>query len=355
MMIKKILFGLSALALFAACTDDYTDWAQPQSNAEVPAKTVDWTVTAAQQAPILLDEVAGETVKLINVTLPDGVTAESFNVNLTAEGSNYPDYNITADGQGNVTVADLQKATTEMFTIEAVERTFAAVVSSFVNVKGLEGSAAISLVADAFNVTIVPQKPQFDPFVFFIGATDGWNTPDQKLASVNGDGIYTGFLYIADPNGWGVEFKFQKRAGDWSDDSQLNSNNLNDITGDFEKTGDNIKASKGEGVYYVELDLTKGTLNGILVETMSIIGDFNGWSGDAEMTWNATDFCYEVTNPGITANGWKFRVNKDWAINLGGKTLTDLTAGGDNLSAVGTTVKLYPTRKTNDKIYCTVE
>ena len=210
---------------------------------------------------------------------------------------------------------------------------------------------SVNLMEGSYNVNAV----SFSQFVYFIGATDGWSTPDQKVESPNFDGVYTGFLYIADPNGWGVEFKFQKRAGDWADDSQLNSNNLAEITGDFEKTGDNIKASAGEGVYFVELDLTKSSLKGTLVTTMSIIGDFNGWSGDAEMTWNATDFCYEVTNPGITANGWKFRVNKDWAINLGGKTLNDLVANGDNLSAVGNTVKLYPTRKTNDKIYCTVE
>lgn len=354
-MFKKILFGLSALALCAACTDDYTDWAAPQSNAEVPAKTVEWSVAAAQQGAIVLDDIAAETVKLFNVTLPEGVTAESFNVKLTAEGANYPDYNITADGQGNVSVADLQKATTEMFTVEAVERTFAAVVSSDVSVTGQEGTANIRLVADAFNVTVVPQKPQFEPFVFFIGATDGWATPDQKLASPTGNGVYTGFLYIADPNGWGVEFKFQKRAGDWADDSQLNSNNLAEISGDFEKTGDNIKASTGEGVYYVELDLAKSTLKGTLVHTMGIIGDFNGWAGDVVMTWNPADFCYEATGAGVTANGWKFRVNNDWAINLGGTSLTDLVGGGDNLTAVGNTIKLYPTRKNNEKIYCTVQ
>lgn len=354
-MLKKILFGMSALAFFAACTEDYTDWAVPQSNAPVSEKTVEWSVAAAQQDAFVLDNIASETVKLINVTLPEGITAESFNVKLTAEGANYPDYNITADGQGYVSVADLQKATTEMFTVESLERTFAAVVSSDVKVEGQEGTAIIRLVADAFNVSVVPQKPQFNPFVFFIGATDGWSTPDQKLASPAGDGIYTGFLYIADPNGWGVEFKFQKRAGDWADDSQLNSNNLNEITGDFEKTGDNIKASTGEGVYYVELDLAKGTLKGTLVHTMGIIGDFNGWAGDVVMTWNPNDFCYEATGAGVTANGWKFRVNNDWAINLGGTSLNDLVGGGDNLSAVGNTIKLYPTRKTNDKIFCTVE
>lgn len=354
MVFKKILLGMSALALLAACTEDYTDWAQPQKNESHYVVSLDWSVAAAQQTAFVLDEIQDETVKLFNVTLPDGVTAESFNVNLTAEGSNYPDYNITADGQGFVSVADLQRATTEMFTIEAVERTFAAVVSSDVKVTGMEGSAAVRLLADAFDVTVVPQKPKFNPFVFFIGATDGWSTPDQKLATVNGDGIYTGFLYIADPNGWGVEFKFQKRAGDWADDSQLNSNNLNEITGDFEKTGDNIKASTGEGVYYVVLDLAKGTLQGTLVTTMGIIGDFNGWGGDVVMTWNPEEFCYEAVNPGVNANGWKFRMNSDWAVNLGGD-INNLTQDGANISLEGNTIKLYPTRKTSNNIYCTVE
>ncbi len=32
-----------------------------------------------------------------------------------------------------------------------------------------------------------------------------------------------------------------------------------------------------------------------------------------------------------------------------------IRAGGDNITVAGNTVKLYPTRKTNDNIYCTVE
>ncbi len=348
-MIKKIFFGLSALALFAACTDDYTDWAKPQSNAEVPAKAVDWTVSAAQQAAFVLDEVDGESVKLFNVTMPEGVSAESFNVKLTAEGSNYPDYNITADGQGYVTVADLQKATTEMFTIEAVERTFAAVVSSNVLVKGQEGDAAISLVADAFNVSVVPQKPKFNPFIYFIGATDGWSVADQKLACLNGDGIYNGFCYVADPNGWGIAFKFQRVAGSW--DNEINANTFTSKTG---VTGDNNIEVAEEGVYYFVVNLAQNSISATKVNTMGLIGDFNGWSGDVEMTWNPTDFCYEATNPGVTANGWKFRMNSDWAINFGGD-INNLTQDGANISIVGNTIKLYPTRKTSNNIYCTIE
>lgn len=41
---------------------------------------------------------------------------------------------------------------------------------------------------------------------------------------------------------------------------------------------------------------------------MGIIGQFNGWSSDAVMTWNAEEYCFEATNVGVTADGWKFRV-----------------------------------------------
>ena len=199
--------------------------------------------------------------------------------------------------------------------------------------------------------TITPLD--FDPYVYFIGATDGWANAEQKLALTDESGIYTGFLYVADPNGWGVEFKFQKVAGDW--DSQLNSNTFTEITGGFEKGSDNIKAADGEGVYFVTLDLANLTLNAVKVEKMGIIGDFNGWGGDVDMTWNADDYCFEATNAGATANGWKFRVNSDWAINLGGETLGNLVDNGANIGVAGNTIKLYPTRKNSDNIYCTVE
>ena len=35
--------------------------------------------------------------------------------------------------------------------------------------------------------------------------------------------------------------------------------------------------------------------------------------------------------------------------------IDDLVANGKNLGAVGSVIKLYPTRKTSDKIYATVE
>ena len=197
------------------------------------------------------------------------------------------------------------------------------------------------------------EEVNYDPFIYFVGATDGWKNAEQKLALVDdAKGVYTGYLYCADPNGWGNQFKFQRVAGSW--ENEINSGAFSTFSGAATNEGGNIGVNAGEGVYYFDVNLSEGTITATKVETMGILGGFNGWGGDAVMTWNAEEYCFEATNVGVTADGWKFRVNGGWDINLGG-SLNNLTAGGDNLSVAGNTIKLYPTRKTSENIYCTVK
>ena len=209
-----------------------------------------------------------------------------------------------------------------------------------------------------YTYTITPLN--FAQYVYFIGATDGWSKAEQKLESPSMDGVYTGYVYCADPNGWGNEFKFQRVAGSW--DNEINSGTFTGgISGDFADGGGNIKATAGEGIYYVTLDLANNTLNAVKINNMNLVGDFNGWNpadDTKQMTWDANEYCYVITNAGVTTNGWKFTANNDWGINLGygaDKSLTDLVANGGDITVVGSTIKLYPTRKNADKIYCTVE
>ena len=209
------------------------------------------------------------------------------------------------------------------------------------------------LTINMMDYSYTLEEVNYDPFIYFIGATDGWTNAEQKLALVDdAKGVYTGYLYCADPNGWGNQFKFQRVAGSW--DNEINSGAFSTFSGAATSEGGNIGVNAGEGVYYFDVNLSEGTITATKVETMGIIGGFNNWAGDAVMTWNAEEYCFEATNVGVTADGWKFRVNGDWPINLGG-SLNNLTAGGDNLSVAGNTIKLYPTRKTSDNIYCTVK
>ncbi len=228
---------------------------------------------------------------------------------------------------------------------------------SLTNVDAKAGKIAkagkYKLTLNMMDYTYTFEEVKYDPFIYFIGATDGWKSSDQKLALVDeAKGVYTGYVYVADPNGAGLQFKFQRVAG--SRDNEINAGTFNTFSDAATNENGNIGVNAGEGVYYFDVNLGEGTIKATKVETMGIIGQFNGWSGDAVMTWNAEEYCFEATKVGVTADGWKFRVNGGWDINLGG-SLNNLTAGGPNITVAGNTVKLYPTRKTNDNIYCTVE
>lgn len=213
------------------------------------------------------------------------------------------------------------------------------------------------LTLNMMDYTYTFEEVKYDPFIYFIGSTDGWQSYDQKLALVDdAKGVYTGFVYIADPNGAGFEFKFQRKPNSW--DNAIGASNFVTFKGAAidPQSGNNLGVNGGVGVYYIDANLSEGTIEATKVETMGLIGKFQEWdeTKDVPMTWNAEEYCFEVTNAGVTADGWKFRMNKKWDVNLGG-SLNNLTAGGSDIKVAGNTVKLYPTRKTKDNIYCTVE
>ena len=455
-----------------SCTEDYTDWANPQSNPEEEAVAFG-NGSVAPVDVINLADVTGDKVKVASIVAPTSTKdtyTPSFKINFDGQT-----FDIDADG--NMAKADLVNYITGKYGKRPIERDLDATLDAWLSngstaakmatsetfqVKAIPEApfidAAYYLVGDMFNVEavgdaaaidgwntvsakqafkhsekdvyddpvftitfettkanqywkIIPKKNidaddlwapgvvgpkvdgddsmtgaltngdakagkiakagkykltinmmdysytleevNYDPFIYFIGATDGWTNAEQKLALVDdAKGVYTGYLYCADPNGRGNQFKFQRVAGSW--DNEINSGAFSTFSGAATSEGGNISVNAGEGVYYFDVNLGEGTITATKVETMGIIGGFNNWAGDAPMTWNAEEYCFEATNVGVTADGWKFRVNGDWPINLGG-SLNNLTAGGDNITVAGNTVKLYPTRKTNDNIFCTVE
>ena len=465
-MIKKILLGMTLLMAMVSCTEDYTDWGNPQTNPQEEAVAFgNGSVTPVDV--INLAEVATEKVKVASIVAPT-----------SSDAAYTPNYKINFDGQsfdidadGNMAKADLVNYITNKYGKRPKERDIDATLDAWQS----NGSTAVKMVtSETFQVKAIPEAPfidaayylvgdmfttddvngwtkgvakafnhsekdvyddpiftvsfettkadqywkiipkknidaddiwapgvvgpkvdgddsmtgaltngeakagkiakagkykltinmmdysytieevNYDPFIYFIGSTDGWKSNDQKLALVDdAKGVYTGYVYLADPNAAGFEFKFQRAQGNW--DTAIGAGTFVSFGGAaIGVDNGNLGVNAGEGVYYMDVNLSEGTITATKVETMGMIGGFNNWDGDAVMTWNAEEYCFEATNVGVTADGWKFRVNGEWAINLGG-SINNLTAGGDNITVAGKTVKLYPTRKTKDNIYCTVE
>ena len=465
-MIKKILLGMTLLMSMVSCTEDYTDWANPQTNPEEEAVSFG-NGSVTPEGVINLADVTGDKVKVASIVAPTSTKdtyTPSFKINFDGQS-----FDIDADG--NMAKADLVNYITNKYGKRPTERDIDATLDAWLSngstaakmatsetfqVKAIPEAPVIEEgyylvgdmfttddvngwtkgVAKAFNHSdkdvyedpvftvsfettkadqywkIIPKKNidaddlwapgvvgpkvdgddsmtgaltngdakagkiakagkykltinmmdysytieevNYDPFIYFIGSTDGWKASDQKLALVDdAKGVYTGYVYLADPNAAGFEFKFQRAPGNW--DTAIGAGTFVSFAGAaIGVDNGNIGVNAGEGVYYMDVNLSEGTITATKVETMGIIGGFNNWAGDAPMTWNAEEYCFEATNVGVTADGWKFRVNGDWPINLGG-SLNNLTAGGDNITVAGNTVKLYPTRKTKDNIYCRVE
>lgn len=459
---------MTLLMSMVSCTEDFTDWAHPQTNPQEEAVAFgdNGSVTPVDYV-IKLADVKTETVKVASIVAPT-----------TSNAAYTPTYKINFDGQsfdidaeGNMATADLANYIVEKWGKRPTERDIDATLDAWMNngttavkmatsatfqVKAIPVAPVIEngyyLVGDMFNAEgvdgwntvsdkqafkhsdkdvyedpiftisfettkadqywkIIPKKNadagniwaagvvgpkvdgddsmtgaltngdakagkiakagkykltinmmdysytieevNYDPFIYFIGATDGWKSSDQKLALVDeAKGVYTGYVYLADPNGSGFQFKFQRKPGEWN--NAIGAGALSTFSGAATNEGDNIGVNAGEGVYYMDVNLSEGKITATKVEKMGIIGKFNEWGGDVVMTWNAEEYCFEATNVGVTADGWKFRVNGDWPINLGG-SIDNLTAGGSDILVAGNTVKLYPTRKTSDKIFCTVK
>lgn len=449
-----------------SCTEDYTDWANPQTNPEEEAVSFG-NGSVTPEGVINLADVTGDKVKVASIVAPTSTKdtyTPSFKINFDGQS-----FDIDADG--NMAKADLVNYITNKYGKRPTERDIDATLDAWQS----NGSTAVKMVtSETFQVKAIPEAPvieegyylvgdmfttddvngwtkgvakafnhsdkdvyedpvftvsfettkadqywkiipkknidaddlwapgvvgpkvdgddsmtgaltngdakagkiakagkykltinmmdysytieevNYDPFIYFIGSTDGWKSNDQKLALVDdAKGVYTGYVYLADPNNAGFEFKFQRAPGNW--DTAIGAGTFVSFAGAaIGVDNGNLGVNAGEGVYYMDVNLSEGTITATKVETMGMIGGFNNWDGDAVMTWNAEEYCFEATNVGVTADGWKFRVNGGWDINLGG-SLNNLTAGGDNLTVAGKTVKLYPTRKTKDNIYCTVE
>ena len=138
-----------------------------------------------------------------------------------------------------------------------------------------------------------------------IGLNGDWD--NDILATADGN-VYTAYIQVAEA----TEFKWRLDGG-WTAD----------FGGTFTTVGEPFTAEPGgpniqigPGFWRVVLDVDNSTITISEGDVWSLIGDFNGWAGDVDMTLVDGKWVSPVTK--LNANGFKIRYNHDWAVSVGG-------------------------------------
>ena len=195
------------------------------------------------------------------------------------------------------------------------------------------------------EMTYVITPLNFSEYFYEIGNESGWGT-SHALYGPNGDGKYQGFYWLDG------EFKFKPNADNWDDDLEYVDGNA--LGGTLQSTGGPKCPDPGAGFYRIELDASALTYSLTKIETIGIIGGFNGWGGDVDMTYNTADGCWEATTTISEDTELKFRANHDWGVNWGGD-VNNLIPDGPNINVSAGTYKfqLYLSYQGNNHVVIT--
>lgn len=177
-MIKKILLGMTLLMSMVSCTEDYTDWANPQTNPQEDAVAFgNGSVTPVDV--INLADVKTEKVKVASIVAP------------TSSNTAYtPTYKINFDGQsfdidadGNMAKADLVNYITSKYGKRPTERDIDATLDAWLS----NGSTAAKMAtSETFQVKAQPEAPFIDAAYYLVGDLTDWGL-DTKLKFAHSD------------------------------------------------------------------------------------------------------------------------------------------------------------------------
>lgn len=204
---KKLSLYISiALAglFMGSCSEDFKDWADPQTNPQEDAITIPgFTATAAQAidfASVTTDSV--NTFSLSSAALPEGFTLANARLELTPQGvENATKTTINTDLNGKGAVADLAPVVESAYGKRPTARTFDAQV--YVN--AVKDGQAVLIDAGKINLVMTPKAPFIDTNYYLVGQMTDWSL-DTKFkfthsdADVYEDPVFTIMFTTTDDN-----------------------------------------------------------------------------------------------------------------------------------------------------------
>lgn len=170
-----------------SCSEDFKDWADPQTNPQEDAITIPgFTATAAQAidfASVTTDSV--NTFSLSSAALPEGFTLANARLELTPQGvENATKTTVNTDLNGKGAVADLAPVVESAYGKRPTARTFDAQV--YVN--AVKDGQAVLIDAGKINLVMTPKAPFIDSNYYLVGQMTDWKlNTNLKFAHSDAD------------------------------------------------------------------------------------------------------------------------------------------------------------------------
>lgn len=332
-MTKKILFAFVIAAGLASCSEDYTDWSNPQHNDAEEAVAAAYGVQFVGSGVDVNmgDENNPEKIKLVSMATSnpdvDSLRFMSIKVNnqvipYTVEGNDAYVSTYSLDSCAMVALKTRKYEKRELNV--DVEATVYPKSKTAVAIKGELKQ----------NETPIP-TPEIDPKGYYIlGDIEnvGWTPSKGLMMTDKGNGIYTATITTTNDENW---FKFYGATGFSTDDNWDLVNKYQygcQVNGDaatfnmLEWKDVKTPTIAGAGTWIVTLDMINCTYT-ISKPILYMAGDANGW---AQIDYLAsvdgssfTGFMY------LNQNGFKFCSEPNWdGTNYGA---TFFSKEGDNI------------------------
>ena len=161
-----------------SCTEDYTDWANPQTNPEEEAVSFG-NGSVTPEGVINLADVTGDKVKVASIVAPTSTKdtyTPSFKINFDGQS-----FDIDADG--NMAKADLVNYITGKWGKRPTERDIDATLDAWLS----NGSTAAKMAtSETFQVKAIPEAPFIDAAYYLVGDLTEWSL-DTKLKFAHSD------------------------------------------------------------------------------------------------------------------------------------------------------------------------
>lgn len=357
----KLISGLllSAMA-FASCSDDFTDWASPQSNPQESAISLPG-YQAESVSAIDLSAVDGDSVQIMTLTqaaLPAGSVIDYTRIELLpVEGEETTPVTLNVDNEGRVGKADLQATLEGFYGKSPVQRILAGNVYSDIVING----QAFFVDAHSINVVATPDAPFIASAYYIVGnMTDWFNGDPIKFShsdvNVYDDPVFTvSFTAPADCY-WKIIPQNNIDSGDLEhtgEDGIVGVAENGDISMEGSLvTGDGVGAGRilNAGMYRMTINMMEYTYKiEEMAATYYLVGDFGGAA-----SWDISNFNYALypqttTTQSYTtkwtgsgsfkffteANNWDSAYGAELGTTAGavsGKLASNANNGADNIS-----------------------